>query len=189
LEPRTTTLPVTFRVGSLRALGPPGSERGWVAADRRGRHYELTIGDVEDTKMTARIRHGDGDRRLLAYADLAPFVEALFDQLAALLERPVFACCDSPQPDPAGTCQACGAELTDDQLRALVGCTHPTVADIPAGERSLNSTRFVGQVVGLSGSRRGVPTTGSEGTGESSIYRYECCRSQRMATAPQIGGR
>jgi hypothetical protein len=136
LEPRTTTLPVTFRVDSLRALGPPGSERGWVAADRRGRHYELTIGDVEDTKMTARIRHGDGDRRLLAYADLAPFVEALFDQLAALLERPVFACCDSPQPDPAGTCQACGAELTDDQLRALVGCTHPTVADIPAGEWS-----------------------------------------------------
>jgi len=28
-----------------------------------------------------------------------------------------------------------------------------------------------------------------EGTGESSIYRYECCRSQRMAIAPQIGGR
>jgi DNA-directed RNA polymerase subunit RPC12/RpoP len=73
---------------------------------------------------------------MLAYADLAPFVEALFDQLAALLERPVFACCDSPQPDPAWTCQACGAELTDDQLRALVDCTHPTVADIPAGERS-----------------------------------------------------
>jgi hypothetical protein len=24
---------------------------------------------------------------------------------------------------------------------------------------------------------------------ESSIYRYECCRSQRMAIAPQIGGR
>ena len=70
------------------------------------------------------------------YADLAPFGEALFDQLAALLERPVFACCDSPQPDPAGTCQACGAELTDDQLRALVDCTHPTVADVPAGERS-----------------------------------------------------
>jgi hypothetical protein len=43
--------------------------------------------------------------------------------------------------------------------------------------------------VGLSGSRRGVPTTGSEGTGESSIYRYACCRSQRMAIAPQIGGR
>ena len=94
-----------------------------------------------------------------------------------------------PQPDPAGTYQACGAELTDDQPRALVDCTHPTVADIPAVERSLNSTRFVGQVVGLSGSRRGVPTTGSEVTGESSIYRYECCRSQRMATAPQIGGR
>ena len=53
----------------------------------------------------------------------------------------------------------------------------------------VNSTRFVGQVVGLSGSRRGVPTTGSEGTGESSIYRYACFRSQRMATAPQIGGR
>ena len=46
--------------------------------------------------MTARIRHGDGDRRLLAYADLAPFVEAQFDQLVARLERPVFACCDSP---------------------------------------------------------------------------------------------
>ena len=28
MEPRTITLPVTFRVGSLRALGPPGSERG-----------------------------------------------------------------------------------------------------------------------------------------------------------------
>jgi hypothetical protein len=107
-----------------------------VAADRRGRHYELTIGDVEDTKVTAWIRHGDGDRRLLAYADLAPFVEALFDQLAALLERPVFACCDSPQPDPAGTCQTCGAEPTDDQLRALVDCTHPSLADLPAGERS-----------------------------------------------------
>jgi hypothetical protein len=64
----------------------------------------------------------DASRRCtnrLAHADLAPFVEALFDRLAALLERPVFACCDSPQPDPAGTCQACGAELTDDQLRAL----------------------------------------------------------------------
>ena len=48
--------------------------------------------------MTARIRHGDGDRRLLAYADLAPFVEAQFEQLAARLERPVFACCDSPSP-------------------------------------------------------------------------------------------
>ena len=34
MEPRTITQPVTFRVGSLRALGPPGSERGWVAADR-----------------------------------------------------------------------------------------------------------------------------------------------------------
>ena len=77
--------------------GRPG-RAGWVAADCRGRHYELTIGDVEDTKMTARIRHGDGDRRLLAYADLAPFVEAQFDQLAARLERPVFACCDSPSP-------------------------------------------------------------------------------------------
>ena len=77
--------------------GRPG-RAGWVAADCRGRHYELTIGDVEDTKMTARIRHGDGDRRLLAYADLAPFAEAQFDQLAARLERPVFACCDSPSP-------------------------------------------------------------------------------------------
>ena len=34
MELRTITLPVTFRVGSRRALGPPGSERGWVAADR-----------------------------------------------------------------------------------------------------------------------------------------------------------
>jgi hypothetical protein len=25
MEPRTITLPVTFRFGSLRALGPPGS--------------------------------------------------------------------------------------------------------------------------------------------------------------------
>ena len=40
MEPPTITLPVTFRIGSLRALGPPGSERGWVAADRRGRHYK-----------------------------------------------------------------------------------------------------------------------------------------------------
>src|SRR5512132_277126 len=84
--------------------GRPG-RAGWVAADCRGRHYELTIGDVEDTKMTARIRHGDGDRRLLAYADLAPFVEALFDKLSELLERPVLACCDSPQPDLPGTCR------------------------------------------------------------------------------------
>jgi hypothetical protein len=62
--------------------------------------------------------------------------------------------------------------------------------DLLFTRRLLNSTRFVGQAaVGLSGSRRGVPTTGSEGTGESSIYRYECCRSQRMAIAPQIGGR
>jgi len=139
--------------------------------------------------MTARIRHGDGDRRQLAYADLAvrrgpvrPAGRAAGAAGVRLLRQ--------PQPDPAGTYQACGAELTDDQLRALVDCTHPTVADIPAGERSLNSTgSWEDQVVGLSGSRRGVPTTGSEGTGESSIYRYACFRSQRMATAPQIGGR
>ena len=84
-----------------RQPASPGAARvraGWVAADCRGRHYELTIGDVEDTKMTARIRHGDGDRRQLAYADLAPFVEAQFDQLDERLERPVFACCDGPSP-------------------------------------------------------------------------------------------
>jgi hypothetical protein len=63
----------------------------------RGRHHKPTIGDVEDTKLTARIRHGDGDRRQLAYP-IWPFVEALFDQLAALLEGPVFACCDGPSP-------------------------------------------------------------------------------------------
>ena len=67
--------------------------------------------------------------------------------------------------------------------------------DLLFTRRLLNSTRFVGQAaVGLSGSRRGVPTTGSEAAGESSIYRYEiyryeCCRSQRMAIAPQTGGR
>jgi hypothetical protein len=40
--------------------------------------------------------------------------------------------------------------------------------------------------------RRPGPPALFEGTGESSIYsiyRYECCRSQRMAIAPQIGGR
>jgi hypothetical protein len=44
----------------------------------------------------------------LAYADLAPFVEDLFDQLAAVLERPVFACCDSPQPDRPGPAKPAG---------------------------------------------------------------------------------
>ena len=137
MEPRTINLPVTFRVGSLPTLRGPaaGSYQVWATDDRpRGGHYELTVGDVGNLRMAAWARHGD--RRLNAHADLAPFVEALFDQLAELLERPVFACCDSPQPDPAGTCQACGAELTDDQLRALVDCTHPTVADQPAGDRS-----------------------------------------------------
>jgi hypothetical protein len=147
MEPRTINLPVTVRVGSRPVLGPPagGPTQVWatveVPDDRRGgRRYELTIGaGVGNTRMAARAIHADrrhGDRRLYAQADLTPFVEALFDQLAALLERPVFACCDSPQPDPAGTCQACGAELTADQLRALVDCTHPTVADEPAGDRS-----------------------------------------------------
>jgi hypothetical protein len=75
------------------------------------------IGDVDDTRMAARAIHDDerardGDRRLYAQADLAEFVEALFGKLAELLERPVFACCDRPQPDLAGTCQACRPSWT-----------------------------------------------------------------------------
>jgi len=145
MEPRTITLPVTFQVGSRPTLGPPtgGSHQVWatleVPDDRRS--YTLMIGDVDDTRMAARAIHDDerardGDRRLYAQADLAEFVEALFGKLAELLERPVFACCDSPQPDLAGTCQACQTALDADQLRALVDCEHPTVADEPAGERS-----------------------------------------------------
>jgi hypothetical protein len=33
------------------------------------------------------------------------------------------------------------------------------------------------------------PASGEGRRRERSIYRYECCRSQRMAIAPQIGGR
>ena len=40
MEPRTITLAVTFPRRQPASLGPPGSERGWVAADRRGRHYK-----------------------------------------------------------------------------------------------------------------------------------------------------
>jgi hypothetical protein len=148
MEPRTITLPVTFQVGSRPTLGPPagGSHQVWatleVPDDRRGdRSYALSIGvDVGNTRMTAKARHDDrryGDRRLNAQADLAPFVEALFDKLAELLERPVFACCDQPDVDrEREVCQGCGASLDIDQIRALVDCEHPTVADQPAGERS-----------------------------------------------------
>ena len=38
MEPRTITLSVAFRVGSLRALGPPGPSGSGVAANRRGHH-------------------------------------------------------------------------------------------------------------------------------------------------------
>jgi hypothetical protein len=136
MEPRTIILSVTFRVGSRPVLGSAGGPyQMWVTADRpRGGHYELTIGDVGNPRMAALARHGD--RRLYAQADLAEFCEALFGNLAELLERPVFACCDSPQPDLAGTCQACKTELDADQVRALVDCEHPAVADEPAGERS-----------------------------------------------------
>jgi hypothetical protein len=76
---------------------PPGPYQVWATADRpRGRRYELTIGDVGNPRMAARAL--SGDRRLSVQVDLAPFVEALSAKLTELLERPVFACCDSPQP-------------------------------------------------------------------------------------------
>jgi hypothetical protein len=138
MEPRMITLPVTFRVGSLPTLGPvAGPQQEWASREdpeRPGRRYGLTIGAGGNTRIAARARHGD--RRLHAHADLAPFIEALFDKLAAMLEVPVFACCDQPQPDLAGVCGSCRAELDADQLRALVECEHPAVADEPAGERS-----------------------------------------------------
>jgi hypothetical protein len=146
MEPRTINLPVTFRVGSRPVLGAPagGSTQVWatveVPDDRHGgRRYELTIGTgVGDTRMAARAIHADrrhGDRRLYAQADLTPFVEALFDQLAELLERPVFACCDDPTPGEGGVCAVCGTRLSDDQLRALIDCPHPTLTGVPPGER------------------------------------------------------
>jgi hypothetical protein len=134
MEPRTITLPVTFRVGSLRTLGLAGGpQQVWATADRRGRRYELTIGDVGDTKMAARARHGD--RRLNAHADLAPFVEALFDKLAELLEEPVLACCDQPHIAPGGVCEHCRTRLSDDQVLALVDCGHPTLEGVPTSDR------------------------------------------------------
>jgi hypothetical protein len=141
MEPRTITLPVTFRVGSLKALGPAsGPQQEWATREvperpgRPGRRYGLTIGAGGNTQMAARARHGD--RRLSAHADLAPFLEGLFDRLAAMLEVPVFACCDRPQPTWPGCAGAAAPASTSTRSgRWSSASTPPWPTSPPASGR------------------------------------------------------
>jgi hypothetical protein len=133
--PREITVPVTFKVGSVRALGLVGGPpQPWTRDDPApDRHYELSIGEQGNLTMTAKALHGD--RRLNAHADLTGLREALFGELGRLLEVPVFACCDQPQPASGGVCENCQTRLSDDQVMALTGCPHPTLTGVPPGER------------------------------------------------------
>jgi hypothetical protein len=138
LMPREITIPVTFRIGSVKTLGLVGGpQQEWATAEHPhhpDRRYDLAIGaGVGNTPMAARTRHGD--RRLNAHADLTEFCETLFRELGRLLEVPVFACCDQPKIAPGGRCEHCQTRLSDDQVLALTDCTHPTLEGVPAGER------------------------------------------------------